>query len=126
MTRLLVICFLVAHGFVHAAIYDMPPDPKAKQPFDPGDSWALRRAGVAGATVKRTSAVLATAGASLYAVAALGLLLDAGWWTTATLAATAVAAALKTAYFNRWLVLGLALDAGIVVAVVARWPAALF
>lgn len=41
MVRLLVAAYLIAHGFVHVAIYVTPPDPSKPPPFDPHRSWAL-------------------------------------------------------------------------------------
>lgn len=126
MTKLLVISFLIAHGFVHAALYDVPPDPKHPNAFNPGDSWMLKRMGVAAAEARRTSVVLATSTALLYSLAGLGLLLDTVWWRAGTIVATALAASLKIAYFQKWLVLGVALDLGIVLALAVHWPGSLY
>jgi len=124
--KLAVICFLVAHGFIHTALYNIKPDPKSPQPFNPGESWMLRRLDVNAAMAKQASAVLSATTSLLFVLAALGLLLGAGWWPAATIVAVGVAAALKVAYFHAWLTIGVLIDVAIVVALAAHWPAVLF
>jgi hypothetical protein len=120
-----VAAFLIVHGFVHAMVW-VPKSPAADAPFDPGHSWLLDGAHVALPTERTVSAATAWIVAGLYLVAAALLVAGAAWWGTVAVAAAAVGIALKTAFFNPWLSLGVLLDVAVIVAVLAQWPAALF
>jgi hypothetical protein len=128
MLRLLVAGFLVAHGLIHAAIYAMPkPEPAdAKAPFDAGHSWALSAVHVAPQPVRTASTGLGWLTAALFAVSAVALLVDVTWWAPAAALAAAVGLVLKLGWFHPWLTAGVLLDVGVLVAVAAEWPAALF
>lgn len=116
MWRWLFIGFLLAHGFVHIAVWAMPQNPKQAAPFDARHSWMLGDA-------REVALSLAVAIGALYAVAAIGLLAHSDWWRPITVAASVASVLLMTLYFNPWLVVGWGLSAGLIVAILwLAWP----
>jgi hypothetical protein len=126
MIRVLVAGFLIVHGLVHVALYVIQPKADAKPPFDSGHSWVLAGMHVAARPARVTSMTLSWLTAALFTVAGLALLVDADVWAPTAVAAAVSALVLKLAYFHPWLLIGLALDAGVLAAVAAEWPASLF
>jgi hypothetical protein len=111
----LVAAFLVAHGLVHLAIYAIPPDPTKPAPFDPSRSWVLASRGVAVDAMRTASIALAGITAAAYTIAGVALVIDAPWGGVAALAATA-GVTLKTLWFHPWLIVGVAIDLAVLVA----------
>lgn len=97
--------FVIAHGLVHLAIWLPKPDGKA--PFDVGHSP------VAG-NVRRLASVLAMLAAVILVLGGLGLIGDASWWIPVTVTGAAVSAGLLLLTFNRWWLIGLGINAAIV------------
>ena len=97
--------FLIAHGLVHLAIW--LPRPDAKAPFDVG------RSPFAG-NVRRPAVALAVAAAVVLGVGGLGVLVDAPWWIPVTVAGAGISAALLLT-FNLWWLIGLGINAAIIV-----------
>jgi hypothetical protein len=124
--RLLAAGFLVAHGLIHAAIYAMSKPAEAKAPFDAGRSWALSAVHVAPQPVRTASTGLGWLTAALFAVSAVALLVDVAWWAPAAALAAAVGLVLELGWFHPWLTAGVLLDVGVLAAVAAEWPDALF
>ena len=119
------VTFLLAHAFVHVAVWAMPrPATDRPPPFDPAHSWALAAGGVRPTAQRATSVVLAWTAALLFAASAIALVVGASSWTSVALAAGAVGIVLKVLWFNRWLSLAVALDAGVLAAAAASWPTA--
>jgi hypothetical protein len=109
--RLLVSLFLVGHGIVHGVMWALPysAEARADLPMDPSHSWLLgdlRAPGLALALVT-TGAFVVTAGAYLA---------DAGWWPGAAIVAVALSVLLLGLFFSPWWLIGLAIDAAILVA----------
>jgi hypothetical protein len=116
--------FLLAHGLIHAAIWatPRPTDPKAA-PFDASGSWLLDEFGIGQAGTRTISVVLALVAAAGFVATGLGVLLGVGWWRPLGIVAAVVSLLLLLVYFNRWLLLGVAIDVGIIAALlVADWP----
>ena len=106
--------FVIAHGLVHLAIWLPKPDEKA--PFDVGHSPG------AGDVRKLASVRLAaylsvenTYLTTFQALGGLGLIGDASWWTPVTVTGALVSAALLLLTFNRWWLIGLGINAAIIV-----------
>jgi hypothetical protein len=122
----LVAAFLIAHGVLHLAVW-LPPPPQAQgqAPFAPDHSALLTRTRVPRAAAHRLAVRLAGATTVAYGAAGLAVALGSGW--AAGLAATAavVGLSLKALYFNRWLSLGVLLDAVVLSAAVVGWPISL-
>lgn len=121
---LLVAAFLVAHGLVHA-LYLAPPPPDqpggATWPFTLDRSWLLSRLGL-DARVTRplgTALVAMTIGGfGLAALGALGITPDA-LWVPAVLIGAVSSLALLGLFFQRWLLVGVAIDIVLLWAVLA-------
>ncbi|MDG9701613.1 hypothetical protein [Streptomyces sp. DH37] len=126
MIRAVAVVLLVAHALVHFRIWVTPPDPENPPPFSPSRSWALSAAHVTEETSRAAATGLAVVTALLYAIAGVALLADAGWWAPAAVVAAAGGLVLKVVWFDPWLLLGIALDAGIILAVTLAWPASLY
>lgn len=119
MTRWLLVLFLFAHGWVHLVVWGMVPAIPT-QAANPGHSWVLGdRRPVARALTALTMA--------LFAVAAVGLVVQAAWWGPAAVAAAGVSVLLvalfPAAIANAWIVAPLAIDLAVIIAVVwLDWP----
>lgn len=105
MWRVLFIGFL----FVHAAI-------QAAQATGNGHSWLLGD--------RKAIAVALTLGAAvLFLIAGIGLWGHAEWWRTLTVAGAALSLLFFVVYFNPFIVLGMALDIGLIVGIAwLAWP----
>ena len=103
--------FLVAHGLVHLAIW--LPRPDAKAPFDVG------RSPFAG-EVRRLAVALAIAAAAVLGFGGLGVLVAAPWWIPVTVAGAGISAALLLLTFNPWWLIGLGINAAIIVLALQR------
>jgi hypothetical protein len=116
MWRFLFIAFLIAHGFVHLAIWLMPKPPGQKAPFDPNRSWLL-------GDQKMVAVILAAAAALLLVAGGLGLWAHAGWWRGAAVVGLATSFALMVVYFNPWYLLIQGVNAALIVGIVVLdWP----
>lgn len=115
MSRWLLVLFLFAHGWVHLVIWGMVPA-MPTDAVNPTHSWVLgdRQA------VARVLTVLTMA---LFAVAAVGLIIQAAWWAPTAVAAAGVSVLLvalfPAAIGNAWIVVPLAIDLALIVGIVA-------
>ncbi|MBD0842085.1 hypothetical protein [Streptomyces sp. TRM68416] len=125
MTVALVSAFLFVHGLVHLTVW-LPHD-TTEQPFNPRHSWALAAAGVPRARVVDRAAIgMAAVTAMLYVIAGSAAAVQSSGWAAAALIAASAGLLLKALWFNPWLTLGVLLDVGVITAVWASWPGALF
>lgn len=122
MTALLV-AFLLAHGFVHLAVW--LPRPAEDAPFSPDHSAVLTAGHVPAATARALAIALAAGTAATYVLAAAAVGVEAGWAPAAAAAAALLGLLLKVLYFNPWLLLGIALDGLVLSAALTEWPVAL-
>jgi hypothetical protein len=116
--RLLPALFLIAHGLIHAAVWLSPARPAAATPFDPAHSWLLDRAGPAmrSSTASRVFALAAAAG---FAASGWLLLLNVSGWKATALLGCELGLLLKVVWFNRWLLLGIAIDVAVAALIIA-------
>ncbi|MFE9773715.1 hypothetical protein ACFYOV_19005 [Streptomyces sp. NPDC005931] len=123
MTTFLVSAFLFLHGFVHLRVWLARPG--GNEP-DPRHSWALSRADGPGTrTVGAVAVGLAAVTAMLYFFAGIAATVHSGTWPVAAFLAACAGLLLKILWFNPWLSLGVLLDAGVLAAVLAQWPASM-
>lgn len=127
MTTLLVVGFLLAHGFVHFMVWipHPQPDPAKPAPFAPDHSAVLTMASVPATTTRQLSVVLATASGGAFILAGLAVAFGGRWAVPVAVVAGVVGLVLKVVFFNPWLTLGIALDALVLSAALAEWPASL-
>ncbi|WP_340562574.1 hypothetical protein [Streptomyces sp. GSL17-111] len=126
MIRVLAVILLLAHGWVNIQVWVARPRPGGEPPFDPGHSWALASAGVPDHRARSTAKALAVLTGVLGIAAGAALIAGAGWWAPVAAVSAGCGLVLKLLWFNPWLLLGVALDAGILLAVALGWPASLY
>ena len=125
--RLLFAGFLLAHGAIHASFLSPRPPATAggpAWPFELARSWVLTPLGVQPETARLLGMALVAATAGAFALAALAAtgLLPAELWGPTTAIGAVASLALLVLFFHPWLVLGLAIDLGLLWAVlVAGW-----
>lgn len=127
MPPLLVSLLLAAHGLVHAS-YASPEPPRTPGspawPFHLDRSWALTPLGLGAPATRRVGLALLAVVVAGYAVSALAVagVAPGAWFAPATVAASLASAAMLALFFSPWIVLGLAIDAALLVAVLlAAW-----
>lgn len=122
MPPLLVSLLLVAHGLVHAS-YASPEPPHAPGspawPFHLDRSWALTPAGLGAPAIRRVGLGLLAIVVAGYAVSALAVagVAPGAWFGPTVVAASLASAAMLALFFSPWIVLGLVIDAALLVAV---------
>ena len=130
IVKLLLAGFLLAHAGIHAS-FASPRPPARKSapawPFDLSRSWLLTPLGF-GARATRPLGIgllgLTLAGLGFGGMVALGFL-PAGLWSPAIVVGAVASLGLLVLFFHRWLILGLAIDAALLRAVlVAGWTPA--
>lgn len=125
--NLIVAAFLLAHGALHASFL-APPPPAAPGgptwPFDLASSWLLSPFGVPDTALRLLGIALIAvtiAAFGLAALAALGVL-PSTLFVPATAAGAIASLALLIVFFHPWLVIGVAIDVGLLWAVlIAGW-----
>ena len=133
MIKIALAIFLIAHGLVHAilAAAPNPSDPDAK----PGAfftalerSWLLPRLGLNASTAQWIGILLVALVTLGFILAGLGLFGVPGInavWRTAAIISTALSLLLLILFWHPWLVVGVLIDIGILVALLwADWPPA--
>ena len=132
--RWVLALLLFAHGWVHLMFVFPRPDPAtakpgaAPWPFDLSTSWLVARGGMAvGAVVALGKALMVVTFvlSLLAALATLGWLVPAAWWSGLVLGAAAGSALLLLLCFSPSLVIGLAIDAALAwLALAGSWTPA--
>lgn len=125
MERLLLAGFFVAHGWIHAAIYALPPDPDKPPPFDVKHSWALGAAHVAEHPAHTLALWFAWITTALFVVSGIVLLADSEAWIPVAAAGATAGLLLKGLFYNRWLTAGVLIDVGVLWAAYSGWPESL-
>jgi hypothetical protein len=133
MVAVLAAGFLITHGLIHVAIWAPPskvyaePDGKAAgPPFVPSHSWMLSGTAAAEHRARVIAVALASVAGALLVLAGVGVAVGTSWWPSAALAGAGAGLVLKAVYFDRWLVIGILLDLGVIAAVAAGWPSSLY
>ena len=118
---------LIGHGLVHVLYLVPPPSPPAgrsapRWPFDLGRSWLSRRAGPRRARRIALSLIGLAVGASvLAALAVIGIAVPTALWPALVAVAAAASLALLVAAFDPQLLLGMGIDAALLLLVIAGW-----
>jgi hypothetical protein len=127
ITRLLFAGFLLAHGAIHASFLSPRPPATAggpAWPFELTRSWVLTPLGVQPETARLLGMALVAATFGAFALAALAAtgLLPSELSGPSTGVGAVASLALLVLFFHPWLVLGLAIDLGLLWAVlVTGW-----
>ncbi len=130
--KTIIALFLIAHGLVHAGLAAAPDpdDPESK----PGAfftslerSWLLPKVGLSTVVVQWIGIVLVAVATLGFVLAGLGVFGVPGLseiWRTLSLISAGVSLLLLVLFWHLWLIVGLLLDIGILVALLwADWPA---
>jgi hypothetical protein len=122
LARLLLAGLLLAHAGIHAGFLSAGPSATADGPawpFQLDRSWALDRLGVDAGTRRVLALALVAVTLAGFALAALAVvqLVPADLWVPAATIGSLGSIGLLVLFFHRWLVLGLAIDVAILIAV---------
>jgi hypothetical protein len=130
--KTIIALFLIAHGLVHAGLAAAPDpdDPESK----PGAfftslerSWLLPKVGLSTVVVQWIGIVLVAVATLGFVLAGLGVFGVPGLseiWRTLSLISAGVSLLLLVLFWHLWLIVGLLLDIGILVALLwVDWPA---
>jgi len=123
MITALAVALLLAHGLVHFAVW-LPhpePDPGKPAPFAPDHSAVLTKASVPQTTARTLSTTLAVAAGVGFILTGLAVAVDADWVVPVAVYASLLGLSLKVLFFNPWLLLGVLIDLGVLLAA-ASWP----
>ncbi|MBK8139381.1 MAG: hypothetical protein IPK52_26765 [Chloroflexi bacterium] len=119
MSPLLLAIFLAAHGLIHLAyVAPTPADPK--YPFRLSESWILSRPGLSISGMRIIGAVLTAITVAGFVIAALcsaGIVVPQGWWMPSIALATTSSLAILILFWQPSLVLGVLIDAVLLIAV---------
>jgi len=127
IARLLIAGFVLAHALVHAAYLAPRPPVTAggpAWPFELNGSWLLGRLGLDGELGRILGIALVAltiGGFALAALAAAGIA-PAGTWAAGIAVGAVASLGVLVLFFHPWLVLGVAIDLGLLwVALASRW-----
>ena len=124
LPRLLLIVFLLAHALIHAGF--LAPRPRATAggpawPFVLDRPWAGSRLGLGPDRARALAATFVALTVAGFAVAALVVLgiAPGGLWAPSVAVGALASMAVLVVFFHPWLILGLAIDVGLLWAVLA-------
>jgi hypothetical protein len=124
MPSFVVALFLVAHGLVHASFVKAPQDTRpgtSEWPFDLSRSFLLTPLGAGPGTCRATGVALLVVVIVGYLAAAVGALgVVPALFAPGVVAGSVASLAMLVLFFHPWLVLGLAIDAVLLWAVLAN------
>jgi hypothetical protein len=111
-----LIGFLIAHGFVHVAIWAPKYDPD-KAAFDASHSWLI-------GDQRPLAQVLAFAAAAILVLAGIALWAHVDWWRPTAVVGLSESTVLLLLYFTHWYLFILPVNAALIVGIAFMdWPA---
>jgi hypothetical protein len=129
--KLLLAAFLAAHALIHVSYLTPAPARTAggpEWPFEMARSWLVTAAGLDPALARALGTALVIVTIALLVAGALatpGWLIPTAWWPALVVGGAVASALTLIIFFHPWLVLGLAIDAALLWAVlVASWTPA--
>jgi hypothetical protein len=116
--------FLAMHGLIHLGyVSPAPSDPK--YPFSLSNSWLISSIGLGEPLARGIGialTVISVIGFALTGMAAAGFIVPQSWWQPLTIIASIASLLLLVFFWNTWLILGVAIDAALLIAVlVIHW-----
>ena len=129
--KIIIALFLIAHGLVHTAIAAGPdpndPDSKPGSFFTSiSRSWLMSRLGLNNRFVQWIGIILVALATLGFILAGLGVFGIPGLseiWRTVAVVSAVVSLLLLILFWHRWLILGVLIDIGILIALLwANWP----
>ena len=131
--KLLLAAFLAAHALIHAS-YLTPAPPRTaggpELPFDLARSWLVTAVGLDPRAVRAIGIALVAGTLILLLAAAMATagwwVVPSHWWPVLLVSGAGSSLLTLTIFFRPWLLLGFAIDAGLLWAVFGGWrPTAL-
>jgi hypothetical protein len=124
VATLVIAVLLLGHGLIHLGFVGGKPSPSAtvtEWPFELSRSWVLTPLGLPTNQARLLGSALVAATVAAFAIAALAALglLPGGLWAATVVAGSAASLGLLGLFFQRWLVIGLAIDLVLLWAVIA-------
>jgi hypothetical protein len=127
--RWLIAVLLVVHGLIHAGIATAP-DPSKGDSGDPFEfftgedrSWLLRLLGVSDSLSWWIAVILIALTTAGFVLAGILLMLNTPAWREFAIGTSVLSLLFILAFWNRYLPVGVAVNVGIIVALVwANWP----
>lgn len=124
--KLLLAAFIAAHALIHASYLTPAPSRTAggpEWPFELTRSWLVTALQIDPGVVRLLGVSLASLTVVLVLAAALATAgwIPAGMWPALTLAGAVASLLTLGLFFHPWLILGVAIDAALVWAVLAGW-----
>jgi hypothetical protein len=132
--RMLFVLFLLAHGWIHMSLAQVPaPQPGAlRTPFMPAwwradvdPAWPAMRLGLSPEVVRPLGWMLWLLVLAGYALAGAALLLtpaQAALWQGLTAGASVLSLVLLALFWHPWLPIGVLLDVALLAGIFLRWP----
>ena len=127
MLKTIVAILLILHGLTHS-ILAMVPSPKASKPvfatfFSGFGSWLLTGLSeLASKTIAIVLAVIATLGFIAAGLALFGVLVPFDWWRVLAIASAVVSLLLLVIFWDPYLIVGLLIDAAVLVTLLfTKW-----
>ena len=124
---LLLAGLLVAHALIHIS-YVTPAPPRTaggpEWPFDLTRSWLVTGLRMDAGVVRALGSALVAATTTLLVAAGLatvGWLIPSGWWPGLVVSGAGLSILTLGVFFHPWLILGIAIDAALLGAVLAGW-----
>jgi hypothetical protein len=128
--RLIIAILLIIHGLIHAGVATAPDPTKgdAGNPFEffmgEDRSWLMRMLGVSDSISWWVAVILVAITTIGFVAAGVLLLLKSSMWRELAVGTSILSLLFIFAYWNRYLPVGVAVNAGIVLALVwLHWPA---
>ena len=125
--KLLLAAFIAAHALIHAS-YLTPAPPRTaggpEWPFELTQSWLVTALQIDPAVARLLGISLATVTVVFLlgsALAAAGWIVPADMWPALTMAGAVASLLTLGLFFHPWLILGVAIDAALMWAVLAGW-----
>lgn len=120
MSKFVIAFFLAAHGLIHLGyLTPAPADPN--YPFRLSNSWLVTRLGMDASAVRAVGIVLSVVtivGFAGAALAALGIVVPSHLWSALVIVAAVASLLLLALFWHMWLVLGVAIDVAMLIALV--------
>jgi len=127
----LLAALLFAHGWVHLMFVFPAPEPAAATagglayPFDMGRSWLITGSGLDAGTVRTIGMVVMAVtfvGFTLAALATVGWLVPAGWWSGLVIGSAVSSTMLLALFFSPALLIGFVINAAVMwLALASIW-----
>jgi len=117
--QVLIGLFLIGHGLIHASWLVPAPTDDPRWAFDLDHSWLLSGIGLSRSAVRAIGTVLALLATIGFVVTGIGVIFDVGWWPAVAFVSAGISVVQLVCFYHLWLSLGMVIDGGVLLYVVA-------